>query len=144
MTSDASYWDPSALVKTLVRENGSDLAEAVYSDAGRARFTSDLTYVEVVSAVARRLRNRELEQDQAAATIALLDRRWPSLSRLSVSRSVIRSGATLSLRYPLSGADAIHLATALDLGESLTFVTWDRRQAAAADALGFEVLPALD
>jgi hypothetical protein len=52
-----------------------------------------------------------------------------------------RAGA-LAVKHHLSGADAVHLATALDLGErSMIVASWDRRLATAAVAEGAVVVP---
>ncbi len=43
----------------------------------------------------------------------------------------------------MKALDAIHLATALNVGvDRILFVTWDRRLAAAATRLGLAVAPA--
>ena len=146
MTSDLTFWDSSGIVKTLVSERGTEFAMSLFSDRSRTVITSELTYVEIASALARRLRNRELTEEQTQAALDLLDWRWSSLSPVQVSRHIIRDAARLALQFSLSGADAVQVASAQAAGatSSVTFVTWDRRQAVAARALGFDVQPSLD
>ena len=71
---------------------------------------------------------------------------WSRLNVIPVTESYVNHAAELVLEYPLSGADAIHLATATSLEPDslVTFVSWDRRQAAAAADLGLVVVPAAD
>lgn len=45
----------------------------------------------------------------------------------------------LARAHPISGADAVHVAAAIELGAVL--LTWDQRQAAAARAEGLVVIP---
>lgn len=80
------------------------------------------------------------------ATVRSLREVWDEFVVFPVEDSQFIHAAELVLRYSLSGVDAVHLAIALDLapGSELTFVTWDRRQAAAAHALGLTVQPPID
>ena len=144
MTDHRAYFDTSAFVKLILpQEAGALVAQSIVgSDA--ILVTSMLTYVETHSALARRFRNHELDEIERVIALDRVDLVWRSFDVETVADRHILAATDLLARRSLSGADAIHLATALDLGESLTFVSWDRRQAAAADALGFEVLPALD
>ena len=139
-----AYFDTSAFVKLILpQEAGVAVAQSIFaSDA--LLVTSMLTYVETHSALARRLRNHELSEAEWTTASDRVDFVWRSFGVESVTDRTILSATDLLVRYSLSGADAIHLATALDLGESVTVVTWDQRQAEAAQALGLEVVPALD
>lgn len=145
MTIDAVFLDSSALVKVVVDEEDTELASSIVEEADRI-FCSQLAYVEVLSALARRRRNRELSDDSFKQAAVVLEHRWASLTTIAVTEPRIRSAAALVSRYPLSGADAVHLASAYSIhaSDALVFVTWDRRQARAASDLGFTVQPPID
>ena len=54
-----------------------------------------------------------------------------------ITNEIADKAATLPV--VISGADAIHVATALQLGQGVTLVTHDKQQAAAATVLGLSV-----
>ncbi len=141
MTDRRAYFDTSAFVKLILpQESGAGVAQSIFgSDAILA--TSMLTYVETHSALARRFRHQELDEAEWVTALDRVDLIWRSFEVESVADRHVQAATDLLVRFSLSGADAVHLATALDLEESLTFVTWDQRQAAAAKALGLEVVP---
>ncbi len=146
MTQSGSYFDTSALVKLVLRdEDGADLALSIYTGDDLV-ITSMLSYVEAHSALARRFRNHEIDEQELSEALARLRFVWSRFETVSVDDAYILAGAELLSQFPLSGADAVQVASALgiDSVDSLTFVTWDRRQAEAADALGFTVQPPID
>jgi predicted nucleic acid-binding protein len=55
---------------------------------------------------------------------------------------VAREAGRLAVDHPLSGADAVHLASALQLTDDVIVATWDHRLHAAAVASGLTVVPA--
>jgi predicted nucleic acid-binding protein len=62
---------------------------------------------------------------------------------VELSRTVAARGGELATTQTLSGADAIHLASAEALGVAgVVVATWDRRLHAAARKRGFSVAPA--
>ena len=73
----------------------------------------------------------------------LLDKVTSVLSRttlLPLDRTTLELAGRFEDRY-LRALDAVHLATAVIVGDDLQgFVTYDRRQAEAATQAGFEVL----
>jgi uncharacterized protein len=93
------------------------------------RSSSALALVEVVRAVSR---NTEGAVERAFAVLDETD-------LLDVDDAILRSAA--SIRDPLlRSLDAIHLASAQVLAENVeALVTYDRRLADAASALGFAV-----
>jgi predicted nucleic acid-binding protein len=109
--------------------------------ANRERYViSDLASAEFASAIARRVRTRELTLEQARQDLADFDL-W---SIRSAQRGDIRAAdvavATTFLRrldLPFLTPDAIHIAAARRLGATL--VTFDRQMAANARALDVAV-----
>lgn len=135
------YFDSSALVKLVLDEVESALAAEVWERCDAA-VSSLLAIPEVFSALdaatrAHCLNFREMARAQDA---------WSRLSRLmrwvELTTPLAQVAGDLATRYPLSGADATHLASGLTLGQHGTlFVTWDRRLSLAAQGENLLVLP---
>ncbi len=147
MISDLAYFDSSALAKlVLPDEVGWELANQLFREAEPA-CTGLLSYPEAHSALARRGRQGQLAPSpRLMATVHSLREVWEEFIVIPPQESYFFRAADLVLEFSLSGVDAVHLATALDLTEDdeLTFVTWDRRQAEAAQSLGLFVQPSID
>jgi uncharacterized protein len=124
---ELAYVDASAFVKLAVRERESDaLSTAV---AARPLASSVLLEVESVLAVRRR------QPDDEATVRAMLQ----GVELLDIDAYVRRVAADLSDPH-LRSLDAIHLATAVSLGDHCgTFFTYDDRLIAAARAHGLAV-----
>jgi predicted nucleic acid-binding protein len=128
------YLDASALVKLVLNEPGHDDLRS-YLEGQPSRATSVISEVEVPRAVARAtgVDPAEVSSLLHGATVLHL-------------ASTLTLAAARSRPLTLRSLDAIHLASAIDLGEDLTdFVTYDRRLADAARSLGLRVVsPGLD
>jgi len=133
-----AYVDASVVVRKLQREAGS-LKE--WGQWKRA-FSSELLRVEVLRAVDRaRLRGALTDNEVADIVMrarAILD----GLELLQLSPSILNRAAQ-SFLTPLGTLDALHLATALRLAESigieLTFLTHDAELGTAARSMNFAV-----
>jgi len=136
-----AFWDSSALVKLLVEESGTGLAVALW-DGSTALVASRLVLPEVSAALAAATRARRLGEARARAARNEWRRYVAALDLVDLTADLAARGADLAAAHDLSGADAVHLATALALHETeLVAVTWDRRLAAAAHAEGIIVVP---
>jgi predicted nucleic acid-binding protein len=128
MSADrATYVDASALVKLAVREPESDALRR-YIRRRRPLVSSALSRTEVARALlplgAEAIR-RGLDVVARVDLIRINDR--------------ILHAAGAMLPVELRSLDAIHLATAQQLGDLARIVTYDDRMAAAAMALGWSV-----
>ena len=126
------YLDSSAVVKMIRPEAESrDLVEWV-NGRNEATVTSVLAEVEVPRALRR----------SGPVYLAAMPGVLASISRVEMDAS-IRATAAAYVTDTLRSLDAIHVATAEVLvasGKTMSaFVTYDRRQAAAAAAAGIEV-----
>lgn len=146
MNADNLYIDTSALAKLLIRkEPGADVAAEIM-----ARFeiihTSLLTYPETMSALTRSRRDGRLSPDELHDAVARLGTLWPRFKIIPFGERIAYEAAGYILRFPLSGADAVQIASARAIEQypETTFATWDRRQAEAAYALGFTVEPPIN
>jgi uncharacterized protein len=137
-----TYLDTSVLAKILLREPDAALAEAIWEVPAR-RATSVITIVEARAALRAAVRGLRLVPDQLEGRIDELDYRLEECAEVAVGSDVIEMATELADEHALRALDAIHLATAAALGDRDTlFVTWDRRLAVAAHALGMAVAPA--
>lgn len=123
-----AYLDASALVKLAVTELET-AALRRYLRRHPRRFSNRVAWVEVTRAVRRLPASRKAPVQAAFDGVTVIDLD-PSIA--------IRAGVVEPVA--LRSLDAIHLASALELGEELdAFVTYDARQADAARALGLMV-----
>jgi predicted nucleic acid-binding protein len=138
----ATYFDASALAKLLLDEADSTVARAVWAAAGH-RYGSELGYVETCAALAASLRNHHLDPTAHAIARRSADAIRARLGVIVLGTEVATTAARLAETRALKGADAVHLASALALGDPRVVVaTWDRRLHAAARAEGLTVAPA--
>ena len=130
------FIDTSALAKRYVQEPGSEELEDLFLRATSSIFVSTLAYPEFSAAIGRKLRNRELEKDDAAIAISEFETDWNGLfETVSVTKPLAESAASIAVQYGLKGADAIHLATPLASGGDL-FVVSDVQLFRAAEEIG--------
>jgi predicted nucleic acid-binding protein len=150
------YVDSSALLKHYVQEVGTDALKERLQE--HSRFTpgvliSDIGYAEILATFARRLRadsslNAETNRLEAEFQYDWLFR----LTRVELDIGVLGYIRDLVWKNPLRGADAIHLASALWLrdtlkldgkmrlaGGPLVFATSDNQLKNAARIVGLDV-----
>jgi uncharacterized protein len=138
------YFDASALVKLVVDEEGSELAARIW-DGCDAALSGRLAYVEVCAALAAARRNRDLSESTLHAALAGFDRFWDAMRIVELTEGVQIHAGQLARERALRGADAIHLASALAVGDAeLLMAAWDRRLSTAARAAGLAVTPPPD
>ena len=133
--------DTSAAVKLLLPEIGATVVSDLWDGSARV-VASTLIRPEIASALSRRRR----QGDISAAQHRSLSDAWEVIrSEIGFVQSngdVVDLAVDLTHRHPLSGADAVHLASALALGiDDVVLVTWDARLHAAALAEGLAVAP---
>jgi predicted nucleic acid-binding protein len=150
------YLDSSALIKHYQAERGTEALNAKLEEEAkglRSVFTSVLTYAEVHAAVARRTRDGLLSADEAGEIQDEFDADWVlSISPVDLGSNVLGFVRNIVREFPLRGADAIHLASALWLRDMarlglkadqyagpLVFASSDRQLANAARKYQIEV-----
>jgi predicted nucleic acid-binding protein len=126
------YLDASAIVKLATAEAETPALRAHLAQH-RHLITSRLATVEVPRALKRRGAESEAAGADAVRDVLEL------LELVELDEDVARLAPTLS-PPTLRSLDAVHLASALAIGEELTeFITYDARLAAAARGAGLEV-----
>ena len=129
VTGATVYLDASAIAKYFLHEPElASLAERV--GMSTSRVTSIISMVEVPRAVARRAE---------AITPSDIRRKVGRMAVIGLDRSLASAAAAMG-PPALRSLDAIHLASAMELGPELeAFLTYDRRLAVAARDLGLRV-----
>jgi hypothetical protein len=125
----AHYFDTSALVKLVVAEAETAPLRAWLAAADRSPASSDLARAELIRAVRRVAPDRVVRAREVLDGLVLVD----------VTTATFEAAARLDPAI-LRTLDAIHLASALDLGDDLDgLVTYDARLGDAARAHGVAV-----
>jgi len=136
------YFDASALVKLLVEEPGSELAGELW-DGCDAPVASRLAYPEVCAALAAAARNHVLTEAEADAARRSWQEFWAATRPVELTPVVERQAGELARTCALRGADAVHLASALAVGDAdLVVAVWDRRLREGARTSGLRLAPA--
>jgi predicted nucleic acid-binding protein len=126
----AYYVDTSALVKLVVAEPESAGLVAWLADDAREPIACDLVRTELMRAVRRAAPERVQRAREVLESVTLCE----------VTSAVFDAAGRLEPTV-LRSLDAIHLASALDLGDDLEgVVTYDERLAHAATMLGLAVV----
>ena len=137
------YFDSSAFVKLVVEEPGSDLAAEVW-DGADAVLSSRLAYPEVRAALAAAGRNHDLDEVGLEAAEQAWEQFWAATRPVDLTVAVEQRAGRLAGTHGLRGADAVHLASALAIGDAeLVVAVWDRRLHGGALAVGLAVAPAV-
>lgn len=137
----SAFWDSSGLVKLLIEEPGRDIAVEMWNEADR-NIASRLAVAEVSAAIATGTRFGRLDETSEREVRRRWARHVDVIEFVELLARVGADAADLAAEHELSGADAVHLASALTLREiDLALVTWDRRLASAAAGEGLPVVP---
>jgi predicted nucleic acid-binding protein len=124
------YLDTSALVKLVVAEPETDALRAWLSASDRVPVSCDLARTELIRAV------RRVASDRVVRARAVLD----AVTLIDVTTAMFEEAGRLNPTL-LRSLDAVHLASALALGDDLEgLLTYDERLADAARLNGIAVV----
>ncbi len=133
------YFDTSFIAPLLLPEAASDAVEAfVRSLQSGLLATSAWTRVEFASLVSRRVRMRELDEDQASAVRMRFEQLLSESFRIVIPGAADYDTAAMLLRdhrTGLRGGDALHLAVAHNQQMRMLY-SLDAQMVGAARALG--------
>lgn len=109
---------------------------------GRARLavTSILSYPEGRAALAAARRGGRLRAREHGRALADFEQVQRGLASIGVDHGLAHRAGELAEEFSLCGYDAVHLATALELGEQeVALITWDADLSRAAEQAGLGV-----
>jgi predicted nucleic acid-binding protein len=115
------YCDTSALIKLYVEELHSSAVAKAIADAD-AIATSLLAYPETRATLARAQRDKRLRSSDFRQALAQFQQDWSSYVVLNTHQSLMLHAGELAEHHALRGADAIHLASAIQLTHDLQAV----------------------
>jgi predicted nucleic acid-binding protein len=99
--------------------------------------SSILSYPEGRAALAAARRQGRLGEDEHAQALTAFEELQADLITVGVDEDLARRAGEHAEALGLRGYDAVHLATALELGdEEVVVVTWDRDLARATEQVG--------
>jgi predicted nucleic acid-binding protein len=139
------FWDSSALVPLLVRQQASGRMRSLYrSDAGVLAWWG--ARIECESAISRLERDGLLKRRSAVAARGRLDRFAATWQEVQPTDPLRETARRLLRVHDLRAADSLQLAAGLAAAESrpatLAFVCLDTRLGSAAEREGFPLLGA--
>lgn len=124
------------MIKLVVVEEGSELAAELWGSAYPAA-ASILAYPEGRVALAAARRQGRIDKTEHAQALTAFEELQNELISIGVDPGLARRAGEHAEDLGLRGYDAVHLATALELGdEEIVVVTWDRDLADAAERVG--------
>ena len=133
------YAETSAVLRWLFREEHGEQVRATLSRAAKV-VTSRLTAIEVCRATRRTERHRRFSTAEAADILAVFAQAAAAWPMLELTEDIARRAEEAFPAEPVRSLDAIHLASALVLRQSLpdlVVVTADERVRVNAAQLGF-------
>ena len=137
------YLDTSALIKKYFNEEGSDAVISKWQEA-TGIVTSSVAYAEALASIYRKKREAKFGKDKLGDLLNAFRRDWNSFIRVEVTDELNEWIVTLVSRFPLRGFDAIHLASALIVQETLQeeflFACFDQKLLQAAQSAGLQTI----
>ena len=138
-----AYFDTSALIKRYIREPGS--ARVISLLRQHALLSASITPVELVSALSRRRRARELSEEGFAATVSRFQNERIRWELVELGETVLsRVEEIVQGPVPVRALDAVHIASLMAFQAAssvqIPLVTGDGRQRDAANEIGLDVV----
>jgi hypothetical protein len=114
------FLDTSALAKRYLTESGSLRVRRLLDGKADVFYQAFLTPVELASALYRRLREREITSEELAVMLqAYVTHSHQDYLLVSYSHALMERSAALLAHHALRALDAVQLASALELKDSL-------------------------
>ncbi|MCC3419892.1 MAG: type II toxin-antitoxin system VapC family toxin [Microcoleus sp. PH2017_01_SCD_O_A] len=146
---NAYFLDTSALVKRYVPEIGSDWILSITDPATNSDLViSQITWVEVHSAFARRLRDGSLSAERFDLIVQKVREDFENEYRvIDINPTLIETATELVIQHPLRAYDSVQLASALRFQSTLisvsetqlVFVSADNRLLNIAQSAGLAI-----
>ena len=132
------FLDTSAMAKRYVQEQGSEELDDLFFSFATEVFISTLAFAEFAASLGKKLQRSEISKESAAKAMRELEKDWSDLfTKIPLAETVAESAASLAIQYSLKGADAVHLASALEVSSDL-FVASDNALINVAEKMGIQ------
>lgn len=143
------FVDTSALVKYFHEEEGTPVVTSLLDTSDNVIVVSELAQLEFISALHRRYRLKELNEESLNEAIEAFNQEYSTFQVQPVSRLIMQEAKELMLKYgkenSLKTLDSIHLATFFLLKkEDWLFVASDNDLIKIAKVVGAKTLNPLD
>jgi predicted nucleic acid-binding protein len=139
MSLPVAFWDSSALVPLCIEQTQTKTATELFADYRVAVWWS--TPVEIISALTRLVRMGEIAHDELLSGKRLAETIAATWVSIKPAGRIVDEACSLLEAHPLSAADALQLAAALEWCEGKpqgnVFLTFDKRLREAAELIGF-------
>ena len=112
------YLDASAWVKRYYQEPGTEATQALFVE-GAVLACASLGIVEVLATLARKRKARQINETQFQQKQIEVESDWQQFIQVQLSPDVLTNALILTANLSLRGADAVHLASAIVLQQSL-------------------------
>lgn len=139
------FFDTSALVKFFHNEEGTEAVTELLNSQENEIWVSELVRLEFVSALHRRVRNREIDEKILNEAIEGFDMEITHFNMEPLSHVIVREAEDLLKRYGkeygLRTLDALHLGCfSLISGSAWLFVSTDENLCKVAELMGTKVI----
>jgi len=132
-----TFFDSSSFAKRYIEEKGSDVVEEICFNTTYLALCI-LCIPEIISALNRRLRERNISQNNYSVAKNRLLEEIQDAIILNITPSVINKSIELLEKNTLRTIDSLHIACAIEWGADL-FVSSDQKQIEAAHKAGLRV-----
>ncbi|MBS1642707.1 MAG: type II toxin-antitoxin system VapC family toxin [Bacteroidetes bacterium] len=125
------FLDTSSLSKLYHHEKGTNELEELFTTFSiDAIFLAEITKIEFASAIWKKVRTKEISQQQAKTTVALFESDCLKFSFIATDSLIIEKAQLLITKYGTKGLrtlDSLQLATAISLKQKAeVFITADK------------------
>ncbi len=137
------YCDTSALMKLYAQESSSTDMTRLCTDSSEI-VVATITWVEMRSAFALRVRTHQTTQAQTQSALEKLSLEWEKYQKIALDTSLFETAGHFTQDLSLRAYDSVQLACAqrfnIALGGQMTFCCFDKQLNSAAKVLGMKVL----
>lgn len=119
------FVDTSSLFKRYIQDDGSAALERLFEEASEI-VVSPVTWVELNSALSKRLRDGSLSSEQFSAVLLEAKKDFDFFARLEWNESLDEKAVEIVKKFGLKSLDAIQLSSGL-LSKADIFVTSDKK-----------------
>lgn len=139
------FFDTSALVKLFSNETGSDTVKKLVSDPNNEVWVLELAQVEILCAIYRKARNKEIQKEKLADIHRLLEMQFDCFTVIPMASDVVRESDALmkiyGLKFGLRTLDALHIAGFnIVTDNDWVFVSADKNQLSVVQKLKYGVI----